>query len=265
MKEILASGGVRIHPSAQIHPGAELGVDVTVGPWTIVGPRVRIGDRTQIGSHVLIEKDTDLGAECRVFKGAVLGTDPQDMKYGGEETVLRVGARTVVREYATLNRGTGRSHETVVGEDCLLMAYVHIAHDCRIGDHVVISNATNMAGHVVIEEYATLSGLIAIHQFVRIGTHSFVGGGSRVPQDVPPYTRVVGNPPKLYGLNSVGLERRGFSEESRKALKHAYRRVFQSSLGLSEALERADRELEPRPEVLHFLEFIRDSERGVIN
>lgn len=265
MTETLRDGGVRIHPSAEIDPRAELGVDVTVGPWTMVGPDVQVGDRCRIGPHVLIEKDTSLGEECRVFKGAVLGTDPQDMKYQGEETTLRVGDRTVIREYATLNRGTSWSHETVVGSDCLLMAYVHVAHDCHVGDHVVISNATNMAGHVFIEDHAILSGLIAVHQFVKIGTHSFVGGGSRVPQDVPPFTRVVGNPPKLYGLNSVGLERKGISSEARAALKKAYRILFKSSMNLSQALEEARSEVESLPEVVHFLDFIRDSERGVVS
>lgn len=257
---------VEIHPSAEVHEDAELGVGVVVGPWSRIGANVEIGDRTEIGSHVLLEKDTTVGAECEIHHGAVLGTDPQDMKYDGEETVLKVGDRTTIREYATLNRGTDWSHETVVGDDCLLMAYVHVAHDCHLGNHVTISNATNMAGHVFIEEWAILSGLIAVHQFVKIGAHSFIGGGSRVPQDVPPYCRVVGNPsPKLYGLNSVGLERRGFSDGTRKALKTAYRLVFNSSLSQSEALEKVENEVESTPEVRHFLDFIRSSERGVVS
>lgn len=257
---------VRIHPGAEVHDDAELGVGVTVGPWSRIGPNVRIGDRTEIHGHVLVEKDTTVGTECRIHHGAVLGTDPQDMKYAGEETVLRIGDRTTIREYATLNRGTDWSDETVVGDDCLLMAYVHVAHDCHVGDHVTISNATNMAGHVFIEDYAILSGLIAVHQFVKIGAHSFIGGGSRVPQDVPPYCRVVGNPsPKLYGLNSVGLERRGFSDDTRKALKRAYRILFNSSLTLSEALEKVESEVESSPEVRHLLDFVRSSERGVVS
>lgn len=257
---------VRIHPTAEVHHGAELGTGVAVGPWSRIGPNVRVGDRTEIHSHVLLARDTTVGAECEIHHGAVLGTDPQDLKYEGEKTMLRIGDRTTIREYATLNRGTDWSHETVVGDECLLMAYVHVAHDCHIGNHVTISNATNMAGHVFIEDWAALSGLIAVHQFVKIGAHSFVGGGSRVPQDVPPYCRVVGNPsPKLYGLNSVGLERRGFSEETRKALKKAYRILFNSNLNLSQALEKAEAEVPPSPEVRHFLDFIRSSERGVVS
>lgn len=257
------SAETRIHDTALVDPLAEVGAGVTIGPWSIIGPGVVVGDGTEIGPHVLIERDTILGADCRLSQGAVLGTDPQDLKYSGEESVLVVGDRTVIREYATLNRGTAASGKTVVGDDCLLMAYSHVAHDSVIGNSVVIANAVNMAGHVVIEDWATIGGLTAIHQFVRIGAHAFVGGASRTSQDVPPYTRGAGSPMKLYGLNSVGLERRGFSQEVRKALKHAYRLVFQSNLNVSQGLERAQIEVEAFPEVRHFLTFIRNSKRGV--
>jgi UDP-N-acetylglucosamine acyltransferase len=256
-------GETRVHPTAVIDPDAELGVGVDVGPYAIIGPAVHVGDGTQIGPHVLLERNTRLGEDCRVAKGAVLGTDPQDLKYAGEETLLLVGDRTTVREFATLNRGTAASGRTVVGTDCLLMAYTHVAHDCEIGNHVIISNATQMAGHVVIEDWAILSGLVAIHQFVRIGAHSFVGGASRIPQNVPPYCSVVGNPPKLYGLNKVGLERRGFADEVRVGLKKAYRILFQSGLNVSQGIQRAEAEVEPIPEVLHLLAFIKNSERGI--
>jgi len=253
----------RIHPSAIVDPDAELGQGVEVGPWSILGPRVKIGDGTRIGPHVLVERDTTIGADCQLHQGAVLGTDPQDLKYRGEDTVLIVGDRTVIREYATLNRGTADLLQTMVGDDCLLMAYSHIAHDCQIGNNVVISNAVNMGGHVFIEDWAIVGGLTAIHQFVRIGAHAFVGGASRTAQDVPPYTKAAGSPFKLYGLNSVGLERRGFSTEVRQALKKVYRMVFQSSVPLSLGLEKAEAEAEDFPEVRHFLSFIRNSERGV--
>ncbi|MBT8396406.1 MAG: acyl-ACP--UDP-N-acetylglucosamine O-acyltransferase [Gemmatimonadetes bacterium] len=252
-----------IHPSSIVDPGAELGQGVVIGPWSIIGPRVRVGDGTRVGPHVLVERDTTIGADCQLHQGAVLGTDPQDLKFRGEETILIVGDRTVVREYATLNRGTADLHQTVVGDDCLLMAYSHIAHDCQIGNNVVISNAVNMAGHVFIEDWAIVGGLTAIHQFVRIGAHAFVGGASRTSQDVPPYTRAAGSPMKLYGLNSIGLDRRGFSKEVRQALKTAYRAVFQSSLPLTQGLEQAEAEAEDFPEVRQFLSFIRSSERGV--
>lgn len=252
-----------VHPTAIIDPEAELGQGVVVGPWAIVGPGVAIGDGTEIGPRVLLERDTTVGEDCRIGNGAVLGTDPQDLKYTGERTFLQVGDRTVIREYVTLNRGTTESSRSVIGSDCLLMAYSHVAHDCELGNHVILSNCANMAGHVTIEDWASVGGLTAIHQFVRIGAHSFVGGASRIAQDVPPYCLVSGNPSKLYGLNSIGLERRGFSPEVRKALKDLYRTLFQSKMNLSQAMRCAEETVPAIPEVRHMLEFIRKSERGV--
>ena len=256
-------GETQVHGTAIVDPDAALGQGVVVGPWAIVGPRVSVGDGTEIGPRVLIERDTVVGEDCRIANGAVLGTDPQDLKFKGERTTLRVGDRTVIREFATLNRGTLASGTTVVGSDCLLMAYTHVAHDCEIGNSVIISNATQMAGHVVIEDWAIVSGLVAIHQFVRIGAHAFIGGGSRIPQDVPPYCSVVGNPPKLYGLNKVGLDRRGFAEDVRKALKTTYRILFQSGLNVSQGIARAEEEVEQIPEVRQLLTFIKVSKRGI--
>lgn len=256
---------VSIHESALVHPSAEVRPGVEIGPFAIIGPEVRIGENTRIGPRVLIEKDTTVGRDCRIANGAVLGTDPQDLKYEGERTFLQVGDRTVIREFATLNRGTAAAGKTIVGSDCLLMAYCHVAHDCEIGNHVIISNATNMAGHVAIEDWAIVSGLVAIHQFVRIGAHAFVGGGSRIPQDVPPYCKVAGNPsPKLYGLNTVGLERQGFSTDVRRRLKTAYRILFQSGLNRSRAIAQVEADPTLRdPEVGYFIDFIRTSKRGV--
>lgn len=252
-----------VHPTAIVDPNANLGKGVVVGPWSIIGPGVTIGDGTEIRSHVLIERNTTIGADCQIHQGAVLGTDPQDLKFHGEETYLEVGDRTIIREYATLNRGTAATLRTVVGDDCFLMTYSHVAHDCQIGNNVVLSNAVNMAGHVMIEDWAIIGGLTAIHQFVRIGAHAFVGGASRTSQDVPPYTKAAGSPMKLYGLNSVGLDRRGVSPEVRKALKRAYRIIFQSNLPLTQALDQAEAECKELPEVGHFINFIRKSERGV--
>jgi len=254
---------VDVHPHAIVHPTAEIGVGVSVGPWTLIGPDVRIGDRTDIGPNALIERNTTVGVECQIHKGAVLGTDPQDLKFHGEDTRLDVGDRAVIREYATLNRGTAASGLTKVGDNCLLMAYAHVAHDCRLGNHVVLSNAVNMAGHVEIQDHAIVGGLTALHQFVRIGAHAFIGGASRISQDVAPYCRVAGSPAKLYGLNSVGLDRRGFLPETRAALKQAYRLVFLSNLNVSQGLARARKEIDLVPEVGHFLDFIARSERGV--
>ncbi len=253
----------RIHATALVDPGAELGRGVVVGPYAIVGPGVTVGAGTEIGPHVLIERDTRVGKDCVLSKGAVLGTDPQDLKYAGERSTLAVGDRTVIREYATLNRGTAASGRTTVGSDCLLMAYTHVAHDCEIGNHVILANAVNLAGHVAIEDWVIVGGLTAFHQFVRVGAHAFVGGMSRITQDVLPYVRVAGNPPKLYGLNSVGLDRRGFSLEVRGALKATYRILFQSDMNVSQGLAHAEAEVEQLPEVRHLLTFIRSSQRGI--
>ena len=223
-----------------------------------------IGADTVVGPHAFIEKDTRVGRECYIGKGAVLGTDPQDLKYEGEKTLLIVGDGTTIREFATLNRGTRASGSTMVGSGCLLMAYSHIPHDSRIGDHVIISNAVQMGGHVVIEDYATIGGVTAIHQFVRIGTHAFVGGASRLPKDVPPYTTAAGSPARLYGLNTVGLERRGLSAEVRRELKQAYRVLFNSHLNISQAIEELRARETLCKEVERMISFIESSERGII-
>ncbi|HYJ79281.1 MAG TPA: acyl-ACP--UDP-N-acetylglucosamine O-acyltransferase [Longimicrobiaceae bacterium] len=252
-----------IHPTALIDPSAELAPGVSVGPYSIIGANVRVGARTRIAGHVLIERDTTVGEECTIHHGAVLGTDPQDLKYMGEPTSLLVGDRTVIREYATLNRGTAALGHTRVGSDCMLMAYVHVAHDCSLGNHVILSNAVNMAGHVSIGDWAIVGGLTPIHQFVRIGAHAFVGGATRVHKDVPPFVKAAGSPMELYGLNSVGLQRRGFSDDVRRELKRAYRLFFASSHNTSQALARAREELSAIPEVEIFLSFFAETERGV--
>ncbi len=260
-----AHEGVQIHETAIVDPAARLGRDVRVGPFAIVGPDVTVGVGTRIGPRVLIERDTVVGSGCRIGNGAVLGTPPQDLKYTGAKTFLRIGDRTIIREFATLNRASTPQGTTLVGSDCLLMSYSHVAHDCRLGDHVVISNATAMAGHVEIGDWAFISGLVTIHQFVRIGAHSFVGGGSRISQDVPPYCTAVGNPTaKLFGLNSVGLRRRGIPSDVRRRLKGAYRILFQSSLPRAEAIERVKANSgAPCAQVACLVDFICGSQRGV--
>lgn len=252
-----------VHPSAIIDATAVLAPDVRIGPFAVIGPDVIIGPGTRIDPHVVIERDTVIGGDCRIHSGAVLGGDPQDLKYSGERTQLVVGDRTVIREYATLNRGTKSSGRTVVGTDCLIMAYVHIAHDCDIGNHVVLANAVNMGGHIVVEDWAVVGGVTAVHQFARIGTHAIVGGASAVRKDVPPYVKAAGNPLSLFGLNTLGLERRGFSDEVRQELRRAYRLLFQSRLNVSQAVARARAELAPLPEVTHLLDFIEQSTRGI--
>jgi UDP-N-acetylglucosamine acyltransferase len=251
------------HGTAILHPDAVIADSVAVGPYSIVGPGVEIGEGTVLASHVLVEKDTRIGEDCRISKGAVLGTDPQDLKYAGERTTLEVGSRTIVREYATLNRGTEASGTTRVGSDCLIMAYAHVSHDTRIGNSVILANAVNMGGHVEIDDWAIVGGLTAIHQFVRIGRHSFTGGGSRLPQDVVPYTMVAGSPCAAFGLNLVGLRRRGFSRDTCRALREAYRTIFQSRMNIGQALHKLESRGALSTEVQDMIEFIRASERGI--
>ena len=253
----------RIHPTALVEPGARIGDGVEIGPFAVIGPDVDIGAGSTVGAHVVIERSTRLGARCHVGYGAILGATPQDRKYAGEPTTLHVGDDTIIREYATLHRGTAASGRTVVGRGCFLMAYVHVAHDCRIGDDVTIANAVQLAGHISIGDHVTIGGLTPIHQFVRIGDHAFIGGGSRVPQDIPPFTRAAGNPLRLVGINTVGLTRAGAARETLEALQHAYRLLFNSHLRRSEAIERL-RAAARIPEVARLLGFVGESERGVL-
>jgi UDP-N-acetylglucosamine acyltransferase len=204
-----------------------------------------------------------LAEDVTVGDGSILGGDPQDLKFQGEDTWVEVGAGTIIREYSTVNRATAATFKTVIGSRCFIMTYVHIAHDCHLGDEVVIANSTQLAGHVTIHDRAVLSGLNAIHQFVTIGSYAFVGGCSRVNQDIPPFVKAVGNPVELYGLNSIGLQRAGFPGETVAALKRAYRLFFNSELNLSQALDRARSDLPEIPEVEQFLAFVQSSERGV--
>jgi UDP-N-acetylglucosamine acyltransferase len=252
-----------IHPTALIDPSAELGKGVIIGPYVIVGPNVIIGDRCRLGARATLQRNVRLAEDVLIGDGSILGGDPQDLKYEGEETWVEIGPGTIIREYSTINRATAATFKTTVGARCFIMTYVHLAHDCHVGDDVVIANATQCAGHVTIHDRAVLSGLNAVHQFVTIGTYAFVGGGSRVNQDIPPYVKAVGNPMELYGLNSIGLQRAGFSGETVAALKRAYRLFFNSDLNLSQALERARSDLPPFPEVERFLAFVESSERGV--
>jgi UDP-N-acetylglucosamine acyltransferase len=254
---------VKIHPTAIVDPSAQLGDDIEIGPWAIVGPQCTLGSGTRLSARATLERNVRLGERVQVGIGAILGGDPQDLKYRGEETWVDIGDDTAIREYATINRATSHSVTTRVGKGCFLMSYVHLAHDCELGDHVIISNGTQLAGHVHVEDKAIISGLCAVHQFSRIGRHSFIGGCSRVSQDVPPFVRAVGNPIKLFGLNSVGLQRSGFDEGTVKALKQAYRFCFRSDLNLSQGIEKARAEMEIIPEVDHFLTFIEASQRGV--
>ncbi len=252
-----------IHPTALIHPTAELGRDLRIGPFAIVGPGVEIGDRCRIGPRASLQCNVRLAAGVQVGEGSLLGGDPQDLKYRGEESWVEVGAETVIREYSTVNRGTSATGRTRVGANCFLMTYVHVAHDCWLGDGVIIANGTQLAGHVTIHDRATLSGLNAVHQFVTIGAYAFIGGCTKVTQDVPPFVKADGHPMELYGLNSIGLQRAGFPPETITALKRAYRLFFNSDLNMSQALERARMDLPSLPEIETLVAFVESSERGV--
>jgi UDP-N-acetylglucosamine acyltransferase len=254
----------RIHPTALVHDGAELGADVEIGPFAIVGENCHLGDGCVIAARATLERNVILGAGVKVGIGSVLGGDPQDLKFKGELTTVEIGEGTTIREYTTINRGTTQSYKTTVGKGCFIMSYVHLAHDCHVGDGVILVNSVQLAGHVTVGEKAIIAGQSAAHQFVKIGQYSFVGGCSRISQDVPPYIKAVGNPIKLYGLNSVGLQRNGFPEDVVRELKRAYRLFFRSELNVTQAKERAAAELKPFPEVQELLRFVEDSGRGVI-
>ncbi|MDZ7268816.1 MAG: acyl-ACP--UDP-N-acetylglucosamine O-acyltransferase [candidate division KSB1 bacterium] len=253
-----------IHPTAIVDPAAEIASDVTIGAYAIVEANVQIGPGCEIKPHVHLASGTRLGRNCRVFTGAVIGSVPQDLKFGGEETTVHIGDRTTIREFATINRGTKDHRETRVGSDCLIMSYAHVAHDCIIGNHCILANAVNLAGHVVLEDWAGIGGMVPVHQFVRIGQHSFIGGGYRVSKDVPPYILAVNEPLIYAGLNAVGLRRRGFTEEQLLALKRAYKILFKSGLNVSQALARLRAAGELTPEVKAVIEFVEKSERGII-
>jgi UDP-N-acetylglucosamine acyltransferase len=254
----------RIHPTAIVQDGVELGADVEIGPFAIVGENCRIGDGCVIAARATLERNVILGAGVKVGIGTVLGGDPQDLKFKGEMTTVEIGEGTTIREYTTINRGTTQSYKTTVGKGCFIMSYVHLAHDCHVGDGVILVNSVQLAGHVTVGDKAIIAGQSAAHQFVKIGQYSFIGGCSRISQDVPPYIKAVGNPIKLYGLNSVGLQRNNFPEEVVRELKRAYRLFFRSELNVSQALERARSELHLYPDVEHFLRFLEESGRGVV-
>lgn len=254
-----------LHPTAVVSPRARIGQSVSVGPYAVIEDDVTIGDGTTIGSHVLISNGARLGQDCRIHHGAAIGGPPQDLKYKGEPTTVELGDRTTVREFVTLNRGTTSSGKTTIGSDCLLMAYSHVAHDCRVGNNVIIANCSALAGHVTIQDWVIIGGLTPIHQFVRIGSYSMVGGGVRVPKDVPPYVLASQSPVIFEGLNRIGLRRRGFTPATIELIDKAYRILYRSNLNVSQAVDQITRELEHTPEIQALLDFIASSKRGIIS
>jgi UDP-N-acetylglucosamine acyltransferase len=255
-----------IDPRATIGPDARVAADVTIGPFTIVEDGAEISGGSVIGANVLLGTGARIGKCCTIHHGAVVGHAPQDLKYANEPTTCEVGERTVIREYSVIHRGTGEGGRTIIGRDCFLMAFTHVAHDCVLGDHVIMANAAMLAGHVTVEDWAIIGGLTPVHQFVRIGRHSMIGGGLRVPKDVPPYT-LAGNTPLVFeGLNHIGLRRRGFSREALEALDRTYTLLYRSGRNVSQALQaiRADAGLYAVPEVQTVVAFLEESKRGII-
>jgi UDP-N-acetylglucosamine acyltransferase len=255
-----------IAESAVVSSDVVLAPDVVVGPYAIIGPHVTIGAGTVIGPHVRIEGPTRIGERNRFIGQSSIGTEPQDLKYRGEKTELRIGNENVFREFVTINRGTtGGGGVTTIGSSNFFMAYAHVAHDCHVGSNTIFANNATLAGHVEVGDFATVGAFSAVHQFCKVGDHAFIGGGSICTQDVLPYVKTVGNrPAKTYGINTIGLERKGFSKETIEALQRAYRLLTRSKLPLQQALERIETELGSSAEVREFAEFIRTSHRGVI-
>jgi UDP-N-acetylglucosamine acyltransferase len=254
-----------ISKEAIIDPKASLGPKVHVGPWTLIGPDVEIGEGTWIGPHVVIRGPTRIGKENKIYQFATIGEDSPDKKYGGESTRLEIGDRNIFRECCTVHRGTIQGGGvTSIGNDNLFMAYAHVAHDCTVGNEVVFSNNASIAGHVKVDDYACLGGLVGVHQFCAIGAHSFAAGGSIIIKDVPPYVMVSGYPAEAHGLNSVGLERRGYSAASIAALKRAYKIVFRQSLTLQEAIQELNTMVAEFPEIGLMIEFLKRATRGII-
>ncbi|QWV92680.1 acyl-ACP--UDP-N-acetylglucosamine O-acyltransferase [Geomonas oryzisoli] len=255
-----------IHSTAIIHPGAKIAEGVEIGPYAVIGENVSIGKGTKIGPHAVIDGWTEIGEANTIFHMASVGAIPQDLKYRGEKTWLKIGNGNTIREFASLHLGTVTGDgETTVGDGNLFMAYSHVAHDCHIGNNVIMANSATLAGHVTVEDYAILGGLCAVLQFMRIGAHVMVGGMTSVPMDVPPYTIITGDrsESRLRGLNLIGLKRRGFSDETISSLKKAYKLLAMSGLKLTEAVEKMKSDVPKCPEVDHFIEFIESSKRGV--
>ena len=253
-----------IHPTALVSPTAKIDSDVKIGPFCVIEDHVAIKSGTTVNSFVHISKNTSIGKECQIFQGSVIGEIPQDLKYDGEETKLIIGDRTKIREFCTINKGTNANGETLIGNDVLLMAYVHVAHDCIIGNNVILANGVQLGGHVEIGDWVTVGGMTPIHQFTKIGCHAFIGGGYRIVQDIPPYILAMGEPLKYGGINSVGLRRRHFPPDIRDIIKRVYKMIFKSQTNLSDSVKLIEKDYGEYKEISIILDFIKNSNRGLI-
>ena len=255
-----------IHPTAIVHRSARIPGSCRIGPYCVIGPDVELGEECELMSHVVLGGPMQMGSHNRIFPYASVGLEPQDLKFKGEKTQLEIGDHNTLREFVTIHRGTpGGGGVTRIGSHTLIMAYVHIAHDCQIGSHVIMANAATLAGHVIVEDYATVGALCPVHQFIRIGTHAYIGGGTTLTRDVLPFSKTSDErSARAFGLNSVGLERRGFSKERVAKLHHAYRVLLNSKLNTSQALEKLRSEGDQGEDVEQLIRFVETSERGVI-
>ncbi|WP_127136629.1 acyl-ACP--UDP-N-acetylglucosamine O-acyltransferase [Flagellimonas oceanensis] len=251
-------------PLAYVHPGAKIAKNVVIEPFTTIHNNVTIGEGTWIGSNVTIMEGARIGKNCSIFPGAVISAMPQDLKYQGEDTTVQIGDNTTIRECATINKGTSDRMKTVIGNNCLIMAYCHVAHDCFVGDGCIFSNNSTLAGHVTIGQNVVLAGMVAVHQFVSIGNHAFVTGGSLVRKDVPPYVKAAREPLSYVGINSIGLRRRGFESDKIREIQNIYRLLYQQNYNNSQAASIIEAEMEATPERDEILQFIRDSQRGIM-
>ncbi|GAB4512835.1 MAG: acyl-ACP--UDP-N-acetylglucosamine O-acyltransferase [Allomuricauda sp.] len=251
-------------PLAYVHPGAKIAKNVVIEPFTTIHNNVTIGEGTWIGSNVTIMEGARIGKNCSIFPGAVISAMPQDLKYQGEDTTVVIGDNTTIRECATINKGTSDRMKTVIGNNCLIMAYCHVAHDCLVGDGCIFSNNSTLAGHVTIGQNVVLAGMVAVHQFVSIGNHAFVTGGSLVRKDVPPYVKAAREPLSYVGINSIGLRRRGFESDKIREIQNIYRILYQQNYNNSQAASIIEAEMEATPERDEILQFIRDSQRGIM-
>lgn len=251
-------------PLAYVHPEAKIADNVLIEPFATIHEDVVIGEGTTIGSSASIMPGVRIGKNCRIFPGAVIGAVPQDLKFRGEYTTVEIGNNTTIREFVTINRGTSAKGKTVVGSNCLLMAYVHVAHDCVVGNNVILVNNTQLAGEVIVDDYAILAGMVAVHQFVRVGSHVMIAGGSLVRKDVPPFIKAGREPLSYVGINSIGLRRRNFSNEKIREVQEIYRYIYQKGLNISQAVEIIEAEMPASPERDEVLLFIKDSKRGII-
>jgi len=251
-------------PLAYVHPGAKIANNVVIEPFVSISNNVIIGEGTWIGSNVTIMEGARIGKNCNIYSGAVISAPPQDLKYSGEETLTVIGDNTTIRECVTINRGTIDRQQTIIGSNCLIMAYSHIAHDCIVGSHCIFSNNSTLAGHINVGNHVILAGMTAVHQFCSIGDHAFISGGSLVRKDVPPYVKAAREPLSYVGINSVGLRRRGFSAEKIREIQDIYRILYQKNYNTTQAAEILEAEMEVTRERDEILQFIKDSQRGIM-